>query len=72
MKLEGKSGKIISVGCCFPPKFANSGTVVWVAGLWGVVCTNTALGSGCFDAIRRRNVVFMLASGIITSLFVVM
>ena len=26
MKLEGKSGKIISMGC-FPPKFANSGTL---------------------------------------------
>ena len=25
--LEGKSGKIISIGCCFPPKFANSGTL---------------------------------------------
>ena len=28
VKLEGKSGKIISVGCCFPPKFADSGTLV--------------------------------------------
>ena len=27
VKLKGKSGKIISVGCCFPPKFANSGTL---------------------------------------------
>ena len=27
VKLEGKSGKIISVGCCFSPKFANSGTL---------------------------------------------
>ena len=27
VKLEGKSGKIASVGCCFPPKFANSGTL---------------------------------------------
>ena len=25
MKFEGKSGKIISIGCCFPPKFVNSG-----------------------------------------------
>ena len=27
VNLEGKSGKIISIGCCFPPKFANSGTL---------------------------------------------
>ena len=27
MKLEGKSGKIISIGCCFPPKITNPGTV---------------------------------------------
>ena len=27
VKLEGISGKTISIGCCFPPKFANSGTV---------------------------------------------
>ena len=27
VKLDGKSGKIISVGCCFPPKFTNSGTL---------------------------------------------
>ena len=27
VKLEGKSGKTISIGCCFPPKFANSGTL---------------------------------------------
>ena len=27
VKLGGKSGKIISVLCCFPPKFANSGTL---------------------------------------------
>ena len=25
VKLEGKSGKIKSTGCCFPPKFANAG-----------------------------------------------
>ena len=25
VKLEGKSGKIISIGCCFPPKFVNYG-----------------------------------------------
>ena len=28
VNLEGKSGKTISIGCCFPPKFANSGTLV--------------------------------------------
>ena len=27
MKLEGKSGNIISIGCRFPPKFTNSGTL---------------------------------------------
>ena len=27
VKLEGESGKTISVGCCFPPKSANSGTL---------------------------------------------
>ena len=27
VKLEGKSGKIISIGCWFPPKFTNSGTL---------------------------------------------
>ena len=27
MKLEGKSGKIIAIGCCFSPKFINSGTL---------------------------------------------
>ena len=27
VKLEGKSGKIMSKGCYFPPKFANSATV---------------------------------------------
>ena len=28
VKLEGKSGKIIAIGCCFPPEFANSGTLL--------------------------------------------
>ena len=28
VNLEGNSGKTISVGCRFPPKFANSGTLV--------------------------------------------
>ena len=28
VKLQGKSGKTISIGCCFTPKFANSGTLV--------------------------------------------
>ena len=28
VNLEGKSGKIQSIGCCFPPKFANSGTLL--------------------------------------------
>ena len=28
VKLKGKSEKIISVRCCFPPKFANSRTLV--------------------------------------------
>ena len=27
VKFEGKSGKTISIGCCFPPKFTNSGTL---------------------------------------------
>ena len=27
VNLEGKSGKTISIGCRFPPKFANSGTL---------------------------------------------
>ena len=34
MNLEGKSGKTISIGCRFPPKFANSGTLAEVDGLW--------------------------------------
>ena len=25
--LDGKSGKVTSVGCCFPPKSANPGTL---------------------------------------------
>ena len=29
VKLEGKSGKTISIGCCFTPKFANSGSLAW-------------------------------------------
>ena len=28
VSLEGKSGKTISIGCRFPPKFPNSGTLV--------------------------------------------
>ena len=28
MKLERKSGKMISIGCCFPAKIANSGTLL--------------------------------------------
>ena len=27
VSLEGKSGKTISIGCRFPPKFPNSGTL---------------------------------------------
>ena len=29
-KLEEKSGKTISIGCCFPLKFANSGTLILI------------------------------------------
>ena len=28
VNLEGKSGKTISIGCRFPPKFANSGSLL--------------------------------------------
>ena len=28
VKLEEMSGKTISIGCCFPPEFANSGTLM--------------------------------------------
>ena len=27
VNFEGKSGKTISIGCCFPPKFVDSGTL---------------------------------------------
>ena len=39
VKLEGKSGEIIYVGCCFPPKLANSGTLMHNGAAAGISAT---------------------------------
>ena len=50
MKLKGKSGKITSIGCGFPPNFANSGT------LRHAVCHLTALDALCHVTSRSLSV----------------
>ena len=62
MKLEAKSGKIISIGCCFPPKFVNSGilAVCVCVGGGGVLGTREIgrererNGFGNWETIRCR------------------
>ena len=40
-EIGGKEWKIVSVGWCFPPKFANSGTLSWYHCFHHDICTNS-------------------------------